>query len=66
MNKNWIIILVIAIIIIGVIAGMAIWQKSENLLKENSIIENEINEVSEEIVDECTDEYKEIEEQARL
>lgn len=66
MNKNWIIILVIAIIIIGVIAGMAIWQKSENLLKENSIIENEVNEVSEEIVDECTDEYKEIEEQARL
>lgn len=66
MNKNWIIILVIAIIIIGVIAGMAIWQKNENLLKENSIIENEINEVSEEIVDECTEEYKELEEQARL
>lgn len=66
MNKNWIIILVIAIIIIGIIAGMAIWQKNTNELKENNIIENEINKVSEEIIDECTDEYKELEEQAKL
>lgn len=66
MKKNWIIILVIAIIIIGIIAGMAIWQKNTNKLKENNIVENEINKVSEEIIDECTDEYKELEEQAKL
>lgn len=64
MKKSWIIILVMAIIIIGIISGLAIY--SQNKSSKNNIIENEINEVSEKITDECTEEYEEIEEQARL
>lgn len=58
MKKSWIIILIIAIIIIGIIAGLVIYNKKEN--RGKNIIENEINEVSEKIIDECTEEFKEL------
>lgn len=58
MKKSWIIILIIAIIIIGIIAGLVIYNKKEGT--DKNIIENEINEVSEKIIDECTEEFKEL------
>ena len=64
MKKSWIIILVLAILIIGIIAGLAIYKKDEK--SKNNIVENEINSVSEKVTDECTEEYEELEEQAKL
>ena len=64
MKKSWIIILFIAIIIIGVIAGISIYNKNEK--SQNVNVENEINKVSEKVTDECTQEYEELERQARL
>ena len=64
MKKSWIIILVFAIIIIGIIAGLTIYDK--NGKSKNNIVENEINTVSEKITDECTEEYEELERQAKL
>lgn len=66
MKKNWIIILIIAIIIIGVITGIAIYDKNKKVAEDNNIIENAINEISEKVIDECIDEWNEIEEQAVL
>ena len=64
MKKSWIIILVVAIIIIGIISGLAIYNK--NAKPKNNIVENEINKVSEKVTDECTEEYEELERQAKL
>lgn len=64
MKKSWIIILVVAIIIIGIIAGLAIYNKNEK--SKNNIVENEINTISEKVTDECTEEYEELERQAKL
>lgn len=64
MKKSWIIILILAIIIIGIIAGLAIYNQKGN--SKNNIIENEINTISEKVTDECTEEYEELEEQAKL
>ena len=64
MKKSWIIILVVTIIIIGIIAGLAIYNKNERT--QNNIVENEINKVSEKVTDECTEEYEELEKQAKL
>lgn len=64
MKKSWIIILVLAVIIIGITSGLAINSKKKK--SGNSIIENEINEISEKVTDECTEEYEKIEEQARI
>ena len=58
MKKSWIIILVVAIIIIGIVAGLAIYNKNEKA--QNNIVENEINKVSEKVTDECTEEYEEL------
>ena len=60
MKKSWIIILIIAFIIVGIIVGVCIFNKNKNL--KNSIIENEIKEISEKVTDECTEEYEKIEE----
>ena len=64
MKKSWIIILVVAIIIIGIVAGLAIYNKNEKA--QNNIVENEINKVSEKVTDECTEEYEEFEKQAMI
>ena len=58
MKKSWIIILVIAIVIIGIIVGFAMFNNKENF--ENNLIVNEINEVSEKVTDECTIEYEKL------
>lgn len=64
MKKSWIILLFVVIIIIGIIAGLAIYNKNEK--SQNNIIENEINKISEKVTDECTEEYEELERQAKL
>lgn len=62
MKKVWIIGLIIAIIIIGIILGIFIYNNNTNN-KQNSIVENEINIVSEKVTDECTEEYQNSEEE---
>lgn len=64
MKKSWLIILVLAIIVIGIIAGVYIYNRNKKVGK--SIVNNEINIVSETITDECTEEYEKLEEQAKL
>lgn len=63
MKKMWIIGLIIAIIIIGIILGIFIYNNNANNNKQNSIVENEINIVSEKVTDECTEEYQNSEEE---
>lgn len=63
MKKVWIIGLIIAIIIIGIILGIFIYNNNANNNKQSSIIENEINIVSEKVTDECTEEYQNSEEE---
>lgn len=63
MKKSWIIILALAIIIIGGISGIAIYNKKEN--RERNIVENEINEISELVTDECIEELEQVEEQSK-
>ena len=58
MKKVWIIGLIITIIIIGIILGIFIYNNNANNNKQNSIVENEINIVSEKVTDECTEEYQ--------
>lgn len=64
MKKSWIILLFVVVIIIGIIAGLAIYNENEK--SQNNIIENEINKVSEKVTDECTEEYEKLERQAKL
>lgn len=63
MKKVWIIGLIIAIIIIGIILGIFIYNNNANNNKQSSIVENEINIVSEKVTDECTEEYQNSEEE---
>ena len=58
------IILVLAIIVIGIITGVYIYNRNKKIGK--NIVDNEINIVSETITDECTEEYGKLEEQAKL
>ncbi len=64
MKKSWLIILVLAIIVIGIITGVYIYNRNKKIGK--NIVDNEINIVSETITDECTEEYGKLEEQAKL
>lgn len=54
MKKNWIILLVVIVCLIGVICGITFYKKQVNNDSENKIKENVINEISEKIEDECT------------
>ena len=64
MKKSWLIILVLAIIVIGIITGVYIYNRNKKIGK--NIVDNEINIVSETITDKCTEEYEKLEEQAKL
>lgn len=66
MKKTWIIILILAALGIGIIAGIGIYEKNKKQSIEKNIIENEVNKISEEVTDECTEEWEELEEQAKL
>lgn len=62
MKKIWIILLSIAIIIIGIVLEIFIYNNNKNTNKQGSMVENEINIVSEKVTDECTEEYQNNEE----
>lgn len=66
MKKNWIIILIIAIIIIGIMMGVFIYNKNRKESTQENVIENKINEISEKVTDECTEELEELNKQAKL
>lgn len=66
MKKSWIIILILAIIVLGIIAGIAIYEKNKQEISEKNTAPNIINEVSEIITDECTEEWEELQEQEVL
>lgn len=59
MKKIWVIVLIIAIISIGIVLGIFIYNNNN---KKNDIVENEINIVSEKVTDECIEEYQNREE----
>lgn len=65
MKKTWVIISIIAIIIVGIVFGIGIYNNGKSHDKQNNIVENNINLVSEKILDECTGEYEKIEKQAK-
>lgn len=64
MKKSWIIILALAIIIIGIIAGISIYNKNKKENKERNIVENKINEISELVIDDCIEEWEQVEGQS--
>lgn len=66
MKKSWIIILILAVIVLGIIAGIAIYEKNKQEISEKNTAPNIINEVSEIITDECTEEWEELQEQEVL
>lgn len=66
MKKSWIIILILAVIVLGIIAGIAIYEKNKQEISEKDTVPNIINEVSEIITDECTEEWEELQEQEVL
>lgn len=59
MRKIWIFVIAIIIILVGVVAGVLIYNK-DKMVKDNTnnLVINEVNEISEKVTDECTDEYK--------
>lgn len=65
MKKSWMIVIIIVIIAIGIVMGTYIYNRNgKNTIKEN-IIDNKINEISEKVEDECTEEWEELDEQAK-
>lgn len=54
MKRNWIILLVVIVCLIGIISGIIFYKLQINNDLENNIKENVINEISEIIEDECT------------
>lgn len=66
MNKGWITVLIVVIIVIGVIAGIFLYNKNIKKNSNENIVENEINEISEKVTDDCTEEWQELDEQAKL
>ena len=63
MKRNWIIILIIAIILIGIIVGILIYKNGNK--KSSNIVQNKINQVSEKVTDECTEEWSKLNETAK-
>lgn len=66
MKKIIIVILALMIIILGILVAVTINNKRKNDLIEENIIENNIDELSEKVTDECTDEWEYLEKQAKL
>ena len=54
-------IVITLLIIFVIIAGIIMFNNKES--SENNIVANEINEISEKVTDECTEEYQEMQEQ---
>lgn len=62
MKRNWLMILIVAIVIIGMVTAIFIYNKKTN--DKNSNMESTINKISEKVTDECTEEWQELQEQA--
>ncbi len=62
MKRNWLIILIVAIVIIGMIAAIFIYNKRSN--NEQNNVEKTINKISEKVTDECTEDWEKLREQA--
>lgn len=63
MKKSWIIVLIVVIVVFGIITGIAIYEKNKKEINKKNII---VNEISEKVTDECTEEYENLEEQAKI
>jgi len=63
MKKIWMIIPIILVILIGIVVGRLIYNNNEKLANKNNIIQNEINIVSEKVIDDCIEEYQEVQEE---
>ena len=63
MKKIWMIIPIILVILIGIVVGRLIYNNNVKLASKNNIIQNEINIVSEKVIDDCTEEYQNIQEE---
>ena len=64
MKKLWIILLAVFAIIFGATIGLVIYTSNKN--DERASIENKIEEISEKVTDECTEEYEQLEREAKL
>lgn len=59
MRKVWIFIIAIIIILVGIGVGIFIYNNDKMVnYSTNNLVINEVNEVSEKVTDECTEEYK--------
>ena len=65
MKKIWIIALVCAVILLGIVLGMIYFQNKIKI-SEQDIIENTSEELSEVVTDECTEEWEDIKEETQL
>jgi hypothetical protein len=64
MKKSWITIILLLIIAIAVILWIFIYNKNNN--KGDNIVEYSLNEISEKVTDECTEEMEKIDEEAKV
>lgn len=66
MKKGWIILVALGIIILGILVANAINSIRENDILAENIVENNIDELSEKVTDECTQEWENLERQAQI
>lgn len=65
MKKIWIIALICAVILLGIVLGM-MYSQNKTKISEQNIIENRSEGLSEAVTDECIEEWEEIEEETQL
>lgn len=65
MKKYWIIALICAVILLGIVLGM-MYSQNKTKISEQNIIENRSEGLSEAVTDECIEEWEEIEEETQL
>lgn len=65
MKRNWLIALILAFILLGIAVGIMYFQNKIKV-SEQGIVENRSEALFEAVTDECTEEWKEIDEQAKL
>lgn len=66
MKNSWIIALIVVIVVIGIILGIVFYNGNSKNKDNENIIENSTNEISEKITDECTEEWEDLDEEAKL
>lgn len=66
MKKVWIILGVLGVILLGILVANVINSRKENDILVENIIENNIDELSEKVTDECTQEWENLERQAQI